>query len=109
LRLPPGASPDFYARCVQLAGSNVRVIVDTVGQPLMETLKFNPFIVKPNQSEVGRTLGVDVSDEVKLKDAMRQLIMRGALDEEVKEVHRFYHVPASNTALGHIILENRRQ
>lgn len=34
------------------------------------------------------------------------LVMRGALDEEVEEVHRFYHVPASNTALGHIILEN---
>jgi len=37
------------------------------------------------------------------------LIMRGALDDEVKEVHRFYHVPASNTALGHIILENSRR
>jgi protocatechuate 4,5-dioxygenase, beta chain len=35
------------------------------------------------------------------------LIMRGALDERVAEVHRFYHVPASNTAVGHIILENR--
>ena len=35
------------------------------------------------------------------------LIMRGALDDAVKEVYRFYHVPASNTALGHIILENR--
>jgi protocatechuate 4,5-dioxygenase beta chain len=34
------------------------------------------------------------------------LIMRGALDERVKEVYRFYHVPASNTALGHLILEN---
>ena len=34
------------------------------------------------------------------------LIMRGALDDQVKEVHRHYHVPASNTALGHIILEN---
>jgi protocatechuate 4,5-dioxygenase, beta chain len=33
------------------------------------------------------------------------LIMRGALDAEVREVHRFYHVPASNTAVGHIILE----
>ena len=36
------------------------------------------------------------------------LIMRGALDEEVREVYRFYHVPASNTAVGHIILENQR-
>jgi len=34
------------------------------------------------------------------------LIARGALDTKVREVYRFYHVPASNTALGHIILEN---
>ena len=34
------------------------------------------------------------------------LVMRGALDERAREVHRFYHVPASNTAVGHIILEN---
>jgi len=34
------------------------------------------------------------------------LVMRGALDDAVREVRRFYHVPASNTAVGHIILEN---
>ena len=34
------------------------------------------------------------------------LIMRGALNPQVKQVHRFYHVPASNTAVGHLILEN---
>jgi protocatechuate 4,5-dioxygenase beta chain len=34
------------------------------------------------------------------------LVMRGALDAKVREVHRHYHVPASNTALGHVILEN---
>ena len=34
------------------------------------------------------------------------LIMRGALDDKVDEVYRFYTVPASNTAVGHIILEN---
>jgi protocatechuate 4,5-dioxygenase beta chain len=37
------------------------------------------------------------------------LIMRGALDDDVEEVYRFYTVPASNTAVGHIILENRRR
>src|SRR5467141_4118204 len=37
------------------------------------------------------------------------LIMRGALDDKVEEVYRFYTVPASNTAVGHIILENRRK
>jgi len=35
------------------------------------------------------------------------LVMRGALAEQVREVHRHYHVPASNTAVGHLILENR--
>ncbi len=34
------------------------------------------------------------------------LIMRGALERDAREIHRFYHVPASNTAVGHIILEN---
>jgi protocatechuate 4,5-dioxygenase, beta chain len=37
------------------------------------------------------------------------LIMRGALDDKVDEVYRFYAVPASNTAVGHIILENHRR
>ena len=37
------------------------------------------------------------------------LIMRGAMDEHVREVHRFYHVPASNTAVGHLILENLKE
>jgi protocatechuate 4,5-dioxygenase beta chain len=32
------------------------------------------------------------------------LIMRGALGRDVEELHRFYHVPGSNTAVGHIVL-----
>jgi protocatechuate 4,5-dioxygenase, beta chain len=32
------------------------------------------------------------------------LIMRGALGENVTELHRHYHVPASNTAVGHLVL-----
>lgn len=35
------------------------------------------------------------------------LIARGAMsDAPPKVAHRFYHVPASNTAVGHLILEN---
>ena len=37
------------------------------------------------------------------------LVMRGALEEEVTEIYRFYTVPASNTALGHIILQDAPQ
>ena len=40
------------------------------------------------------------------------LIARGAMSDVAgsgkppKVVHRFFHVPASNTAVGHLILEN---
>jgi len=40
------------------------------------------------------------------------LIARGAMADvagskgDIKVVHRFFHVPASNTAVGHLILEN---
>jgi protocatechuate 4,5-dioxygenase beta chain len=34
------------------------------------------------------------------------LIMRGALGDNVEELHRFYHIPASNTALGHIVIKS---
>ena len=31
------------------------------------------------------------------------LTMRGALGPKIRELHRFYHVPASNTAVGNIV------
>jgi len=35
------------------------------------------------------------------------LVMRGALHNQVEVKKRFYHVPASNTAVGHLVLENK--
>ena len=34
------------------------------------------------------------------------LIMRGALGPEAEELYRFYHVPGSNTAVGHLVLRS---
>ena len=34
------------------------------------------------------------------------LTMRAALDDKVDVVHRFYHVPAMNTAVGNLVLQN---
>ena len=34
-------------------------------------------------------------------------VMRGALNDDVKEIYRFYHIPVSATAYGAIILENQ--
>ena len=33
------------------------------------------------------------------------LIMRGDLGDKVEELYSFYHIPASNTALGALILQ----
>jgi protocatechuate 4,5-dioxygenase, beta chain len=34
------------------------------------------------------------------------LVMRGALGKDVRQIHRFYHVPASNSAYGLLVLED---
>ena len=36
------------------------------------------------------------------------LVMRGALPLDLTELHRFYYVPASNTAVGHIVMQPPR-
>ena len=34
------------------------------------------------------------------------MVMRGALQQDVKVVHKHYHVPISNTGAGMVVLEN---
>lgn len=56
-------------------------------------------LAKIPQTEYIRETGTEGSETV------MWLIMRGALGDNVKEIHRHYHVPISNTALGHIVFE----
>ncbi len=49
------------------------------------------------QSEYIRETGTEGSETV------MWLIMRGALGENAREIHRHYHIPVSNTALGHLV------
>ncbi len=37
-------------------------------------------------------------------ELVMQLIMRGAMGPKVEELYRFYHVPGSNTAVGHLVV-----
>lgn len=56
-------------------------------------------LAKIPQTEYIRETGTEGSETV------MWLIMRGALGENVQEIHRHYHVPISNTALGHIVFK----
>ncbi|MGB7157428.1 MAG: 1-phosphofructokinase family hexose kinase [Tepidisphaeraceae bacterium] len=76
--LPPGAPQDFYGHCVRRASLHgVRTIVDATGEPLRHALAAKPFIAKPNRAELGKTLDVDTSTDVALRDAMRKLVASG--------------------------------
>jgi tagatose 6-phosphate kinase len=76
--LTPGAPQDFYARCVRQAFKHgVQTIVDATGEPLRHAIGAKPYVVKPNRSELGKTLGVDTSTHNGLRDAMKQLVTSG--------------------------------
>ena len=86
----------------QLQGPRAGLINKDFDSAFMDRLGADPDdLANMHHAEYMREAG---SEGVEL---VMWLIMRGALDGEVNEMHRFYHVPASNTAIGHLILENK--
>lgn len=76
--LPPGAPQDFYAWCVNRAtDSAVNTILDASGEPLRRALASKPFIVKPNRSELAKTLDTPIESDAALRDAIKELIDLG--------------------------------
>jgi protocatechuate 4,5-dioxygenase beta chain len=85
----------------QLQGPRAGLINSDFDKKYLDTFSKDPeAIVRIPHIEYVREAG---SEAIEL---VMWLIMRGAIDEHAKEVYRFYHVPASNTAVGHMILEN---
>ena len=85
----------------QLQGTRAGLINKEWDKRFMDGLTKDPAgLTKIPHSEYVRETGSEGIEMV------MWLAMRGALNDNVKEVYRFYHVPCSNTALGHIILEN---
>ncbi len=86
----------------QISGQRAGLINSKFDHAFLDNLTRNPKkLTKLSHLELMREAGAEGVEMV------MWLIMRGALDEKVDEVYRFYTVPASNTAVGHIILENR--
>jgi protocatechuate 4,5-dioxygenase beta chain len=85
----------------QLQGPRAGLINPSFDRQFLDDIVANPAVLaqKPHIDYM-REAG---SEGIEL---VMWLIMRGALDDTVREVHRHYHVPASNTAVGHLILEN---
>jgi len=76
--LAPGAGEDFYARCCEIAAGAAPIILDARGEALMRALAMRPLVVKPNRAELSATLGVDMKDDGALREAIKELVRRGA-------------------------------
>jgi protocatechuate 4,5-dioxygenase beta chain len=88
----------------QISGPRAGLINTAFDTAFLDNLTKDPAkLVRVPHLEYVREAGAEAIELV------MWLIMRGALDDKVEEVYRFYTVPASNTAVGHIILANRER
>lgn len=86
----------------QIQGPRAGLINQEFDQAFLDDLTRDPQrLVKLSHVELMREAGAEGVELV------MWLIMRAALGDKVEEVYRFYHVPASSTGVGHIILESR--
>jgi protocatechuate 4,5-dioxygenase, beta chain len=86
----------------QLQGPRAGLINREFDQRFLDLLVTDPAALLPiTRTQYIREAG---SEGIEL---IMWLIMRGALDDDIREVYRFYHVPASSTAVGHMILMNK--
>ena len=73
------AGADIYERIVgAVSGKGVTLIVDTTGDFLISTLKYSPFMVKPNLFELRQLYGQDITSDDEIISAARSLIDMGA-------------------------------
>lgn len=57
---------------------NIKFIVDITGKNLIYSLKYHPFLVKPNKSELEESLGIKIKSNEDLLKASKELLDQGA-------------------------------
>ena len=77
-RLPPGFSGDTYARIIAAANrGNTKVILDTNGRSLKDSLGSKPYAVKPNRDELEEYAGRRLPSIKETAEVLRGIIDRG--------------------------------
>jgi 6-phosphofructokinase 2 len=76
--VPPGVPNNVYYTIITEAKSfGVRSILDADGQPLVEGVKAQPYLIKPNVREVEELLGRRLPDEAAIIKAARDIVEMG--------------------------------
>lgn len=77
--VPKGMPGDTYERILdRLKDKSVNVVVDAEGELLLNSLKYHPFMVKPNHHELGALFDVSINDFESAEVYARKLIEMGA-------------------------------
>lgn len=77
--LPDTMSKSTYMDIMQmLQYNNIKIIVDATGELLMNVLPYKPFLIKPNNHELGNIFGVEISSKEDAVVYARKLMEKGA-------------------------------
>lgn len=77
--IPSSMGNSAYERMLECIGNkNINLVVDTAGQPLFSVLKYNPFLIKPNNFELEELVGTHLNNKNDIINAARELQQMGA-------------------------------
>lgn len=77
--IPSTMPDDIYEQIMaRLEGKNVRIVVDATRDLLRNVLKYQPFLIKPNNHELGEMFGVTLTTEEEIIHYAKELQKEGA-------------------------------
>ena len=77
--IPSSMPDDMYEKIMErLDGRGVMIVVDATRDPLVNVLKYHPFLVKPNNHELGEIFGVELKTRQDVIPYGKKLQEKGA-------------------------------
>ncbi len=109
--IPNTLPADIYEKILAgLSGKKIKAVVDATNQLLMNVLKYKPFLVKPNNFELGEMFGVELktTDEIieyakKLKDMGAVNVLISMAGDGAVLVDEYGNVHACEACKGRVV------
>ena len=77
--IPKGISEDIYeAICARVQEKKVKIVVDATKDLLLKTLKYKPFLIKPNHHELGEIFNLKITNKEQALEYAQKLRQKGA-------------------------------
>ncbi len=79
--IPSSLPSDIYEKILgRLSGRNIKTVVDATKDLLLNVLKYKPFLVKPNNHELGEMFGTELKTDAEIEKYARKLQEMGAVN-----------------------------